>query len=261
MTIQSTLLFSSLFAVVAAVIYAYVGRRLSERLISSAEAKLAWQFFVLWWYGLAATTLIGGLLSLFGAFGVTDLPVFVTATFINIQLSCVALLGLFYYLIYLFTGNSRWLPLLAILYFIFYILILYEITASDPEGVSLERWSTALVYRVPLTGTFFTILVVLLFASQIFGGFAYFTIYFRVPDVTQKYRILLVSWSIIIWFLTPFMGIAGSLEQQDWWQIVSRLIGLAAALMILVAYFPPGWLKTHYGLISLTDENQAGDTG
>ena len=247
---------STLFAVIAAIIYSYVGWCLSKRLISFAESRLAWQSFVLWWYGLAASTLIGGLLSLFGAFGVTDLAVFVTATYINMLLSCVALLGLFYYLTYLFTGNSRWLPRLAILYFVFYILIIYQITASSPESVILERWSTTLSYRVPLTGTFITILIVLLFASQLFGGFAYFTIYFRVPEATKKYRILLVSWSIIIWFLTPFLGVAGELTRQDWWQIVSRLIGLAAALMILLAYFPPEKLKQRYGLISLTDENQ-----
>jgi hypothetical protein len=254
-TIQSTLLLSTLFAAIAAIIYAYVGWRLNKRLISSAESKLAWQFFVLWWYGLAVTTLIGGFLNLLGAFGMTDLPVFVTATFINIQLSCVALLGLFYYLIYLFTGNSRWLPRLATMYFVFYVLILYQITASGPESVSVDRWSTTLSYRVPLTGPLITILIVWLFASQIFGGIAYFTIYFRVPDATQKYRILLVSWSIICWFITPFIGLAGGLQEQDWWQIVSRLIGLAATLMILMAYFPPGWLKERYSLISLTDEN------
>jgi uncharacterized membrane protein HdeD (DUF308 family) len=99
-------------------------------------------------------------------------------------------------------------------------------------------------------------LVILLFVPQILGGLAYFTLYFRVPEVTQKYRILLVSWSIIIWFLSPFVAFAGGLAQQDWWQVVSRLIGLAAALTILMAYLPPRWLKQRYGIISLLDENQ-----
>jgi hypothetical protein len=255
-TIQSTLFLSTLFALVAASIYTYVGWRLSKRFVASSQARVAWLSFTVWWYGLAITTLIGGLLNLFGALGLTNLPVFVTATYINIQVICVALLGLFYYLVFLFTGNSRWLPPLAILYIVYYILLIYYITASGPENVTMKPWSTTLAYRAPFTGPFVAILVILLFVPQILGGLAYFTLYFRVPEVTQKYRILLVSWSIIIWFLSPFVAFAGGLAQQDWWQVVSRLIGLAAALTILMAYLPPRWLKPRYGIISLLDENQ-----
>jgi hypothetical protein len=258
MTIQSTLVLSALFALLAASIYAYVGWRLSQRLISSSESRVAWQSFTVWWYGLAATTLIGGLLNLFGALGLTILPLFITATYVNILVICIALLGLLYYLIYLFTGNSRLLMPLAIFYIVYYTLLVYYITASIPENINLEHWSTSLAYRTPLTGPFFVLLIALLLLPQIIGGLAYFTLYFRVPEVTQKYRIVLVSWSIIIWFLTPFVGFATGLGQQDWWQIVSRLIGLAAALTILMAYLPPRWLKQRYGIISLVEESRQG---
>jgi hypothetical protein len=255
MTIQSTLFFSALFALIASSIYAYIGWRLGKRVISSAESRVAWQSFTVWWYGLAVTTLIGGMLSLLGAFGLTNLPVFVTATYVNLQVSCLALWGLFYYLIFLFTGNSGWLKPLATLYIIYYILLVYIVAASNPVDVSLEPWNATVAYQVPPTGPFVVALLVLLLLSQIIGGLAYFSIYFRVSDPTQKYRILLVSWSIIIWFLSPFVAIASGLSEQDWWEIASRLIGLAAALTILMAYLPPRWLKLRYGIISLPDEN------
>jgi hypothetical protein len=256
-SIQSTLILSTIFAVIAASIYTFVGWRLSRRVISSSESRVAWQFFTVWWYGLAATTLIGGLLNLLGALGLRNLAVFVTANYVSLQLSCLALLGLFYYLTFLFTGNSRWLTPLAILYTVFFILLIYFFTASNPIGVTLQPWSTSLAYKVPPTGPFVIILVVVLFASQLLGGFAYFTLYFQVPDVTQKYRILLVSWSIIIWFISPFVGIAFGLGEQDWWQLANRFIGLVAALTILMAYLPPRWLKQRYGIISLPEENRA----
>lgn len=256
MTIQPTLLFSALFAMLAAGIYAYIGWRLSKRIISSSRAQLAWGSFTVWWYGLAATTLIGGFLSLLGAIGFTSLPLFVTATYINLIIICLALCGLLYYLIYLFTGNSRSLILLAIFYLIYYVLLVYYITASTPSGVKIDRWNTPLVYHSQLTGTFFVVIWVCLLLPQIIGGLAYFTLYFRVSDMTQKYRILLVSWSIIIWFLSPGAALVGGLAQKDWWQLVSRLIGLAAALTILMAYLPPRWLKQRYGILSLNDENQ-----
>ena len=255
MTLQPTLLFSALLAATSASIYAYVGWRLSKRVISSSEARLAWGSFTVWWYGLAATTLIGGFLSLFGAVGVTSLPLFVTAAYINILISCLALWGLLYYLIYLFTGNRRSLVPLAIFYLIYYILVVYYLTASMPGNVNVGRWETSLVYRAPPTGPFVAIVLAMLLLPEIIGGLAYFSLYFRVQEATQKYRVLLVSLSIIVWFLSPLISLAGGLAQQDWWQLASRLIGLAAPLIILMAYLPPRWLKQRYGIISLSDES------
>ena len=255
MTIQPTLLFSALFSLLTAGIYIYIGWRLSQRVISSSRAQLAWGSFTIWWYGLAATTLVSAFLSLLGAVGITSLPLYVTANYINLLIICLALCGLLYYLIYLFTGSSRSLMLLAIFYLIYYILLVYYITASTPIGVKIGRWSTPLDYHSQLTGLFFDIILILLLLPPIIGGLAYFTLYFRVSDATQKYRILLVSWSIIIWFLSPLIAQVGGLAEQDWWQLMSRSIGLAAALTILMAYLPPHWLKQRYGILSLTDEN------
>jgi hypothetical protein len=256
MTIQPTLLFSALFYLIAAGIYTYVGWRLSKRVISSSRAQLAWGSFTVWWYGLAATSLVSTFLSLFGALGITSLPLFVTANYINLLIICLALCGLLYYLIYLFTGNIRSLMLVAVFYLMYYVLLVYYITASAPSNVIVGRWGATLDYHSPLTGPFFDIIFVLLLLPPIIGALAYFMLYFRVSDTTQKYRIVLVSWSIIIWFLSPAIARAGGLAEQDWWQLMSRFIGLAAALIILMAYLPPHWLKQRYGILSLSDENR-----
>jgi hypothetical protein len=257
-TVQPTLLFSAAFSAASALIYSYIGWRLSRREVASTQARLAWIFFTIWWHGLAASTLISGMLSLFGALDLTSLPLFITANHVSVLVSCLALLGLVYYLIYLFTGNSRTLLPLAIFYGIFYVLLVYYDAASDPVGVTVERWNAFISYRVPMTGLFLTLLLIMLLVPQILGGLAYFTLYFRVPQVTQKYRILLVSWSIIIWFVSPVIALAGGALEQDGWQISSRTIGLAAALTILMAYQPPRWIRQRFGILSLGEENQKG---
>jgi hypothetical protein len=256
MTVQVTLFISTFLALLAACTYVYIGWWLSKRTISSPEARVAWQSFTIWWYALAVTTAIRSFENLLGALGLTDLTLFATASYINILVLCIALWGLLYYLIYLFTGNTRSLVPLTIFYMIYYVFLVYYITASAPSNVEISRWDTTLAYRNTLTGPLFVILVVLLLLPQIIGGFAYFTIYFRVSDVTQRYRVLLVSWSIIVWFLSPLFALAGGLSEHDWWQLASRLIGLGAAATILMAYLPPRWVKERYGIISLGDESQ-----
>lgn len=254
---QPTLLLSGLFGCVAAGIYAYVGWRLGQRIIASADGRLAWGLLRVWWFGLAGTTLITALLSLLGAVQLTSLPVFVGLTFVNLLLICVALWGLLYYLVYLFTGSRRWLLPLSIFYIAYAMLLVYYITVSGPIRVQAGRWSTTIVYQAAQTGPFFLLVLVLLVFPQIIGALAYFTLYFRAKEATQKYRILLVSWSIIIWFGSAFAVSAAGLAQDDWWQIASRIIGLGAALAILVAYLPPSWLKRRFGLVAISDQASA----
>jgi hypothetical protein len=258
MTIQSTLLFSAFFGLIAAGIYTYTGWRLGKRVVPSSDARLAWVSFTIWWYGLAIVTFLSSLQNLFAALGLTDLPLFVTAIQLNIQISCIALLGLLYYLIYLYTGNRNSLIPLTVFYIVFYILLVYFINASSPNGVSVERWSAGIAYSNTPVGTFIILLIVFLILPPVIGGLAYFMLFFRVTGITQKYRIFLVSWSIILWFSSPVVAMVGGLSQQDWWELASRLIGLAAAGIILMAYLPPRWLKQRYGIISLSDENPEG---
>jgi hypothetical protein len=200
---------------------------------------------------------VRGILHLLGAFNIVSLPLFVALTHVNILLICIALWGLLYYLVYLFTGSQRFLIPLTIFYILYYVLLVYYITASDPARVEITRWRTQLVYAHPVTGSLFTVVLVLLVFPQILAALAYFALFFRVREATQRYRILLVSWCIILWFGSAFVASVTGLSQEDWWQIVSRLIGLGAALGILFAYFPPGIIRRRFGIASISEQMQA----
>lgn len=252
--LHPTLIIGALFAIASSGIYFYVGHRLVRRRITSSEARLAWIFFVVWWYALAATTLVSGLLNLLGAFTAAHLALYVTLTYVNLLAICVALYGLLYYLLYLFTGNARLFTPLTLFYIGYYILILYYFVYRDPIGLQIRRWDVTLQYERALSGPFFLVVLVLLIFPQIIGSLAYFSLFFRLQDPTRKYRIAVVSWSIVIWFGSSFLASVSGLAQQDWWQIVSRLIGLSAALAILLAYEPLGWIKRRLGVVSITDE-------
>ncbi len=252
--LQPTLIFGAFFSILSAGMYFYIGRSLGQRRVASPEARLAWTLFVVWWYALAGSTFAGGLLSLLGALGVSSLALFVAVTQVNLLAICVGLFGLLYYLLYLFTGSRKWLTPLILFYLAYYTLLVYYISASVPVSVSLGRWDARLVFQQQLTGPLIGVVLILLVFPQIIGSLAYLTLFFRVKEATQKYRVALVSLSILIWFLSAFLASMAGLSQFDWWQVTSRLIGLAAASTILLAYKPMRWIKQRLGVISITDE-------
>lgn len=253
--LQPTLIFGAVLSALATGVYFYVGHSLGQRRVVLGEARLAWTLFVVWWYALAGSTLSSGLLSLLGALGVTSLPLFLTVTQVNLLAICVGLFGLVYYLLYLFTGSRKWFTPLALFYVAYYALLVYYLSWSAPVGVQVDRWGAHVVYREQQIGPLFTVVLTLLVFPQIIGSIAYFTLFFRVKEATQKYRVALVSLSILVWFLSAFLASVAGLSQFDWWQIVSRLIGLAATLTILLAYKPLPWLKQRLGVLSIGDES------
>ena len=252
--IQPTLLFGALLSTLSAGIYFYVGHVLSQRRSATADSRLAWRLFVVWWYALASSTLISAALSLLGSIGIIGLPLFTTFTLMNLLAICVALYGLVFYLLYLFTGSRKVLGPLSIFYIGYYTLLVYYVQASIPANVIVKRWSAALTYHNQLHGPFFNVVLLLLLLPPILGGLAYFMLYFRVETITQKYRVLLVSWSIIIWFLSATIASFSGFSESDLWQVLSRFIGVGAALAILLAYQPPDWVKRRFGVSSLTQE-------
>ena len=158
---QPTLLISAIFGCAAAAIYAYVGWRLGQRAVATPDGRLAWRLLRVWWFGLAGTTLASGLMSLLAATGVTFLPIFVVLTYFSLLLICVALWGLVYYLVYLFTGSRRWLAPLTIFYIAYGAFLMYYITASVPIRVQAEPWTATIIYRQTLTGPLVIVVLVL----------------------------------------------------------------------------------------------------
>lgn len=253
--IETTLLFGTIFSIASGGVYFYVGRSLSRRHVISPDARQAWTLFVIWWYALASISFIGGILNLLGAIGLASLPLFLTFTQVNLLVICIALYGLMSYLVYLFTGNHKVLASLGFVYVGYYVFLMYYVNLSEPISVSIGRWSVTLDYQQQPTGLLVTLLLALIVGPQIIASLAYFSLYFRVKDTTQKYRIAMVSCSILIWFLSSFIVSLAGLNEYDGWQIISRLIGLSAALAILMAYQPIGWIRNHLGVSAITEEN------
>lgn len=238
MIMSSPLLYGAAFSFMTALVYGHVGRILVLRDIGGAN-RLARIAFAVWWYALAASSGLGGVAIVLGSAGVREPSLYVALTFLNLLAICIALWGLLYYLLFLFTGSGLWFWPLAVLYLAVFAVLLAAITASGPTGVAVGPWRVELLYEHSLAGIRTLVLLGLIILPPFFGAVALLLLSLRIPDPSQRIRLRVVSVSIVIWFGSSFVASSTGLAENTWWQIVNRSMGLAAALVILAAYHPP----------------------
>jgi len=246
---ETAALVSAIAGFVAASAYLFVGWRLSRRQVSP-EVRFPAVQFVLFWGALAGLTALGGLESLVAAFSTPSLPVALTFANVNLLLACAALWGLVGYLVYLYTGRSFTVPLAA-LYGALYVLATYYLTASVPDGVTVTAGTVAVHYQQSLTnGPVIAALVILIIVPELLGAFAYFTLVFRTQDRTTRYRITLVSWGLIGWFV---LGLAsGSVFGGGLLgHVLGQILGVLAAGVVLLAYYPPRYVRDRLGVAAV----------
>lgn len=244
---QTNLAISTAFAAISGLVFFLVGRAVSRRQVSQ-EVRLARDAFVLFWHSLAAISVFGALINL-TATSTGDFHLVLSVDLLIILVLCASLWGLLFYLVFLFTNSRRWAWPLGLGYLLYYGLLTYVILRNQPIGihpVGPDDWNTQLDYlcggtaattdcvqKDPLYGAVFSFLI----GPQILAALAYLTFYFRVDEPIQKRRVLIVSLSILGWWGSSIpAGFNPGLAHDTTWQIVSRLIGLAAAGLIYYAY-------------------------
>ncbi len=236
-----------LYSLVTVVIYAYLGWRIGQRPLTSGIRLPGFQFSLVW-YSLAALQSIAALESLWAAVALPPLALVLTLFHLKTLIACVLIWALVSYLIFLFTGRSYLWPI-SIIYAGSYVVLQYLIEASGPYTVTLTYGAVGLAARSVSPGGGFLIgLVALLIVPEVVGAALYFSLFFRTTDRTLRYRIGLVSWALLLWFgVSVTVGGVDDLGPV----ILTRLVGLLAALMVLVAYFPPRAIRKRLGVGSV----------
>jgi len=244
-------LVSGIASLVAVALYLYLGWRLSRRRVAP-ESRFAAAQFSLFWLGLAAVSALGGLESLMAVNQVPPLTLVVTLLYLEILLLCVVLWALVSYLLFLFTGQGFLVPI-SLLYAGLYVLLLYFITASDPVRVTVKLGVVGEEFANTVSGPILGVLLLVLLAPEFVGALLYFSLYFRTRDPTVRYRVTLVSWSLIGWFGLGFVDVGSALGGTLAAQIVARSIGLIAAVVILLAFYPPAPIRRRFGISAVEE--------
>jgi hypothetical protein len=113
-----------------------------------------------------------------------------------------------------------------------------------------HRWRTGLSFAraAPLWTSLASLALVVL--PPVAASVAYFRLIFRVDDAGQRYRIATVSASLIVWWVVAVAAGQSRLLDNEAVQLAARVLGVAAALGVLVAYSPPAWVRRRLGIVS-----------
>lgn len=254
-----TLLVSAAASVVAAGLYLYLARVLHRRQVSP-QSRLAKNLFALFWFLLGALSLLGVLqIALYRA---GQLPIWLYSTLGQLGLMVLfgALWALQAYLTYLYSGSKRWLVPLGAFYLALYVCFVGLIQLiGPPDSLIDDGWRLQTEPEVHFARGITVAFILLLLGPQLAGAIAYARLYRKVTDPTQRYRIAMLTGSILVWFGTS--AVVGAASDPDSagdnlaWQVVSRLLSIAAPLVILAAYRPPAWIRRRYGIRSLDHES------
>jgi hypothetical protein len=236
-------------------VYLYIGSRLARRTVTPATRLPAMQF-ALFWIGIAASTALSGIQSLIATFQTPPLALSVSFEYYDVVIIAAALWGLISYLYFLYTGRNGVVGI-TLLYVLEFGLLVYYFSAGSPNGVSVHYGVASLTYATPLSGPITDLAVLILVIPEFVAGFAYLRLYFRTQDRTVKYRIALVSASILGWFFLDFVNF-GSLSQGNLIGLfVGQLLLFSVALLVILAYYPPRWVRARLGVATITEERPA----
>lgn len=237
-----TLLLGAGLELAAAGLFARVAQ-VTLRRPASPAGRGALLAFAAWWFGASAILAIGGIATLIGLVGFFD-PTFHFALLLLRALPISGgVLGLVYYLVYLYTGSRRALMPLVALYAAHFAFTLYYLLSLAPIHVETTAWEIRAAGTSP-PGAALDIVFGMALALPILGATAaYATLLTRVDDRTQRYRVATVSIAIAQWFLFVLFGFVGGFTTRDWFFLIYTGPGLVAAALVLAAYEPPAFLR------------------
>jgi hypothetical protein len=233
--VTTTLLISSIVVTAMGVLYILVGRAVLEPSAGRPE-RWARDAFALWWFGFAANTILGASQKAMASFGLVDVALFASLGYLQWLFLSAGLAGLMYYLLYLYMGTERVMYPIVVFYGLFYLAIMYTLTAMSPSGVEVRTWNLGLVYDSQPGVLWTNILLIALVVPILIAAALYLFLYFKVDEKIKKIRIVLVGGAFLFWFGSGGIAIFTAVGDWAYWPLMSRIIALVSAFIILYAF-------------------------
>ena len=234
-----------------ALAYVYVGQLTWKRRLGG-DAKVATRLFGVWWASLGILNLASALLAVPTALGLVDLAVTITFVYAILVLLAVALWGLVYYMLYLYTGNARLFWPVTAAYALVAVGLVYLLTWLHPIALDPGTFTTGLQYERELPRPAALVVSLLVTGPALLAVLAYGSLYFRVQGPTERYRIGLVSGAFVAWLswslLSSILQLAKRYPDSLALLVVNHALALLAPLLVLLAYRPPAAWRARHGI-------------
>ncbi|HEV2428775.1 MAG TPA: hypothetical protein VGV64_02880 [Thermoplasmata archaeon] len=236
-------------------IYALVGARLGRRRVLGPAALASYQFTI-WWYGLSLSSAISGLESGLIAFQSLSFPAALTLYLLTLLIDCALLWGLVGYLSYIYTGRSLLFPLSAF-YAALYVVALFYVIQQGPNGVRVVSGIPTIVYAGMPNPILQAFIIVGIIVPEFGGTLLYLSLLRKARDPTQRYRIKLVGFGILLWLGSALVVSPSNAVDPVVWTIARTLLEALAAIIVLLAYLPTAAIQRRWGVHPI----EAGDSG
>ena len=233
---EPTLLLDAGFISAMGSAYAAVAWRLRKRIAPSGPGRQALALFGLWWSGIAGLFLLSGLAGALRAFAVDPPGLHLAITLAGMACVCAGVWGILYYITYLFSGRRTMLAPYLAYYAAVFVVLAYGAIADPSQA---EAWRVSVSRLVILTGPVVTFGIVAFLVPVVVASGFYFSLYFRVEDPVQKYRVGLTSVAFAIWFGSAILAATLGFAHAPWWTTAGRAIGVFASGLVLLGYWPP----------------------
>jgi hypothetical protein len=225
---------------VTAAAFVAVGRRFLSRPVLPGLA-LPRDAFVAWWWCFAAYLAGEGALALLAAAGWAPFSAFLVFRLVSGPLIAAAAFGLAYHVLFLWSGKA-WLAIPIAFYYggaaCAYSL---SIWLHGPTGVEVTDWSADLSYVTPMGGGLWQAVLVSMGLPLVLGSLAYLGLAWKVHDRAQRYRIILVASSLLVWVISGYAAESRGGVLVRFVAIV--VLGLATAGSVTAAYYPPAAVR------------------
>lgn len=232
-----TLALSGAVNALAGLVFMVVGLRFVPKPTSDRD-RLARQAFSVYWTGIGAYTLVGGVLDIMAAAGFAPFPLFLGVRYLTIPILCLGIGSLTFYFLYLFTGEDRWSWVVTGFYALVLTAATYHVRDRTPIGVDVTAWRTDLHYADTYESPFFQLILLMLVLPPLLGGVAYTILARKLPSRGERYRVAVVGTVLVAWSAA---ALAARLAQTSGFvQFLSRpVLGLVVVAAVLAAYRPP----------------------
>lgn len=226
--------------------YVLAGTLLWRRAHASS-ARRAGAMFALWWYGNAATGVASIALNVLARDHTTSLVVLDALEQLTLVFFAAGLAGFTSYVAYIYLGSHRAEWIIVPAYSLLVLWSIVNVFLTPATGVEVVGWHPHVVRDGAGFGPPITLTAMLLIVPLIGSIVAYISLFPTVQDNEGRYRITLVSGTLVVWLVSVLVVSIPASAGSDAIQLAGRAAIIASCGLIVLAYRPTVRLRAWLG--------------